>query len=326
MSFDTIASLQRMQQMQQAEAAAGKRLVLRRLNSGVDIGLTIAAFLLILPTFTLSLWLLLIYLTIKEACTKTCLVKNVATGEKFSVMKSEFKQYKRMVKSKEKEVRSIIPAAAAIEEPPASPAEEEKTEVEPPVVKRLTPEPLPDPVIQEQPEIVQKPEPKPQPPKKKSITFNVSGVTFENDKGKEIQPLLRRIAREIAKEQDVESYGGWTNKDILEFMAEASEFEDVMFGDYVSFEKEPDNEFDQNAIKVMANLNEKQFHIGYVPKEYNVQVCKLLDNDLIDKVTASFVGGKTKKVDYDFEKDKDVVVINELTLGVEITLTLKEEE
>ncbi|WP_018664632.1 HIRAN domain-containing protein [Heyndrickxia acidiproducens] len=318
MSFDTIASLQRMQQMQQAQAAAGKRLVLRRLNSGLDIGLTVAAILLFLPTFTLSLWLLLIYLAIKESVIKTCLVKNVATGEKFKVMKSEFKQYKRMVKNKEKEVRNIIPTAAAIADAPAKPAEE-KDEIEDSALV-----PAPEPIVQE-PEVSEDPAPKPQ-PKKKSITFNVAGVTFENDKGKEIQPLLRRIAREIAKEQDVESFGGWTNKDILEYMAEVSQFEDVMFGDYVSFEKDLDNEFDQNAIKVMANLNDKQFHIGYVPKDNNVQVGKLLDDGLIDKIAASFVGGKTKEIDYDFEKDKDIVVVKELTLGVEITLILKEEE
>ncbi|MEE8670420.1 MAG: HIRAN domain-containing protein [Heyndrickxia coagulans] len=322
MSFDTIASLQRMQQMQQAEAAAGKRLVLRRLNSRLDIGLTVAAILLFLPTFTLSLWLLLVYLAIKEAVTKTCLVKNVATGEKFKVMKSEFKQYKKMVKNKEKEVRNIIPTAAAIADAPAKP-NEEKDEIKA-IIEDPAPVPAPEPIDQE-PEVSVDKVPKPQPPKK-SITFNVAGVTFENDKGKEIQPLLRRIAREIAKEQDVESFGGWTNKDILEYMAEVSQFEDVMFGDYVSFEKDLDNEFDQNAIKVMANLNDKQFHIGYVPKDNNVQVGKLLDDGLIDKIAASFVGGKTKEIDYDFEKDKDVVVVKELTLGVEITLILKEEE
>ena len=108
MSFDTIASLQRIQQMQQAEASAGKRLVLKRLNSGLDIGLTIAAIILVIPTLSISFWLLLIYLAVKEAFTKTYLVKNVATGEKFRVQKVEFKQYKKEWKNKEKEIRSIL--------------------------------------------------------------------------------------------------------------------------------------------------------------------------------------------------------------------------
>jgi hypothetical protein len=47
--------------------------------------------------------------------------------------------------------------------------------------------------------------------------------------------------------------------------------------------------------------------------------------DLIDDIEATFTGGKIKKVDYDFEKDKEVVVIKELTLGVEITVHYKDE-
>ncbi|MGQ7190733.1 hypothetical protein ACUODJ_54210 [Escherichia sp. HC-CC] len=41
MSYDTIASLQRMQQLQQSEAAAGKRIVLQRMFTGLDIVLFI---------------------------------------------------------------------------------------------------------------------------------------------------------------------------------------------------------------------------------------------------------------------------------------------
>jgi hypothetical protein len=107
MSYDSIASLQRIQQMEQAQAAAGKRLVLKRLPSGWDIGLTFAAFILFIPTLTLSFFAILIYFAIKEITVKTYKVKNVATGEKFMVKKEEFKQYKKEWKNKEKEVRDI---------------------------------------------------------------------------------------------------------------------------------------------------------------------------------------------------------------------------
>ncbi|PRT25101.1 hypothetical protein C6360_04915 [Bacillus wiedmannii] len=106
---------------------------------------------------------------------------------------------------------------------------------------------------------------------------------------------------------------------------EASEFEDVEFGDYISFIKDPDNEFDKNAIKVIVNLDGKEFHIGHVPKKQNVEIDKLLDSESITSISANFVGGKTKSVDYDDEKDKDVVVITELTLGVLITLRFEAE-
>ena len=39
MSFDPIASVQRVQQLQQAEAATGKRLVLQRVPTGLEVAL-----------------------------------------------------------------------------------------------------------------------------------------------------------------------------------------------------------------------------------------------------------------------------------------------
>ncbi|ASN69144.1 hypothetical protein 7F23_31 [uncultured Caudovirales phage] len=109
MSFDTIASLQRMEQMQQAEAASGNRLVLRQSNSKLDITILTIGIVLIIPTATITFWLMAIYFAIKNSFTKTILVKNVATGEKFRVTKTDFKQYKKDMKNKEREVRSINP-------------------------------------------------------------------------------------------------------------------------------------------------------------------------------------------------------------------------
>ncbi|WJE66685.1 hypothetical protein QRE63_12630 [Bacillus mycoides] len=56
-----------------------------------------------------------------------------------------------------------------------------------------------------------------------------------------------------------------------------------------------------------------------MPKKQNIEIGKLLDSESITSILANFVGGKTKSVDYGDEKDKDVVVIAELTLGVLIT-------
>ncbi|UFI00556.1 hypothetical protein [Bacillus toyonensis] len=47
MSYNTIASLQRMQQLQQAEAAAGNRLILKRVDSKTELIRTISAIVLI---------------------------------------------------------------------------------------------------------------------------------------------------------------------------------------------------------------------------------------------------------------------------------------
>ncbi|MFE4764281.1 hypothetical protein [Bacillus mycoides] len=104
MSFDSIASMQRVQQLQQAEAAAGKRLVLQRVPTGLDAVLFIAAIILGIPTFSISCILFLIYYL---SIVKTYTVKNVATGEKFKVDKQDFKQYRKECKAKKKEVRKI---------------------------------------------------------------------------------------------------------------------------------------------------------------------------------------------------------------------------
>ncbi|MCU4979598.1 hypothetical protein OB987_18395 [Bacillus cereus] len=106
MSYDTIASLQRMQQLEQAQAASGKRLVLKR-DHKIDNILAVLAIVFVIPTFSLSLLLFCIYYVVKSLTTKTYLVKNVATGEKFHVDKEEFKVYKKNFKKKEKQVRRI---------------------------------------------------------------------------------------------------------------------------------------------------------------------------------------------------------------------------
>ncbi|MEN1934957.1 hypothetical protein AAIE21_04930 [Paenibacillus sp. 102] len=107
MSYDTVASLQRMEQLAQAEAVAGERLVLKPIYSTLDTWLMVIAFILFIPTLTFSLVAFLVYYYTKAIFTKTQLVKNVATGEKFYVDKQEFKQYKKDFKAKEKQVRKI---------------------------------------------------------------------------------------------------------------------------------------------------------------------------------------------------------------------------
>lgn len=107
MSYDTVASLQRMQQLQQAQAATGKRLILKRINPTLDIWLIVIGVILFIPTLGWSLILYALFFGIRELFAKTYLVKNVATGEKFRVDKQDFKQYRRDFKKKEKQVRRI---------------------------------------------------------------------------------------------------------------------------------------------------------------------------------------------------------------------------
>ncbi len=92
MSYDSIASIQRMQQLQQSEAGAGKRIILQRIPTALDAILFIIAIILAIPTLVISYILFIIYYSY---IVKTYVVKNVATGEKFRVDKQDFKQYKK---------------------------------------------------------------------------------------------------------------------------------------------------------------------------------------------------------------------------------------
>ncbi|MGG1691864.1 hypothetical protein G4D61_11020 [Bacillus ginsengihumi] len=108
MSFDTIIPLQRLQQMQQAQAVAGRKLILKQTVSTADLWVTGIGVTLAIPTLSLSCWALIVYFAIKEMVRKTYLVRNVATGGKFRVYKDDFKQYKKQFKHKEKEIRTIL--------------------------------------------------------------------------------------------------------------------------------------------------------------------------------------------------------------------------
>jgi hypothetical protein len=110
-----------------------------------------------------------------------------------------------------------------------------------------------------------------------NLTFRVTGVSYENETGKDIQKLLHKIRREIAEEKGIELYSGLSNSEILEYYDEVPEFEDVEFGEYIVFKKDPNNEYDPNAIKVYIELDDELHHIGHVPRKYN----KKLENYLI---------------------------------------------
>lgn len=74
-------------------------------------------------------------------------------------------------------------------------------------------------------------------PERKTVGFNVSGVTFDNDKGKDIQNLLRKLGKEISRDEGIRVFSGLKNSEILEYNEEVSEFEDLELGEYIRFEK-----------------------------------------------------------------------------------------
>ena len=89
---------------------------------------------------------------------------------------------------------------------------------------------------------------------------------------------------------------------------------------------EPDNKYDPNAVKVVIGGH----HIGYIPKEKCLEVLELLSSGRIERMSYDLIGGKYKRVDedYDYEKDKSTYTMEEgkRELGAAVYLTVKPQE
>ena len=79
---------------------------------------------------------------------------------------------------------------------------------------------------------------------------------------------------------------------------------------------EPYNLYDSNAIKV---IHKDIGHIGYIPKDYCVDVKNFIDTDKKIEFIISFRGGKTKLVETD-ENLEDIVVIKDNNYYVDLTI------
>lgn len=171
-------------------------------------------------------------------------------------------------------------------------------------------------------------DPQPSPPVKenpyKDIRFRVAGVTKTNENKKQIQPLLKRIANGYKKDEQLDSFDGYTNKEMIEYMIEGTEFEGQYLRNIVEFVPEKDNPYDEHAIKVyLEDVEGQKHHIGYVGKDINQRVNKVLASNEVEYTEAEFTGGKQKSIEYDVMEDKDRVEVEELTRGLHINIYYK---
>lgn len=71
-------------------------------------------------------------------------------------------------------------------------------------------------------------------------------------------------------------------------------------GDEIQLEREPDNAYDENAIKTLFNGT----HIGYVEKDVAVEIAPLLDEDYPAKATVlSFLSDLKPHLEITVEDD-----------------------
>lgn len=144
----------------------------------------------------------------------------------------------------------------------------------------------------------------------KELTFRVAGVTFNGIQGK-----LKAMVKDEKELGD--SYEGLSNKEILEAYSEDDKIYEVEIAgsNEIKLIPDPKNKFDTNAIKVLLD---EVGDIGYVPATDCKRVKKILEDGY--SIQWRLLGGKHKYIEYDEEKDKDVVKIENNTYGIMITL------
>lgn len=110
-------------------------------------------------------------------------------------------------------------------------------------------------------------------------------------------------------------YEDMTNKEIEEYGDRIYKYS-LMTTEDVDLIKEPDNEFDNKAIKVVVNGE----MIGYIESETNKTIYNYIDNpEYSIKKQLSIVGGPYKEFNYLEDK---VIVNKELSIGFRIVLII----
>jgi len=146
---------------------------------------------------------------------------------------------------------------------------------------------------------------------KKEIQFNVAGITFKG-----IQGNLKTMFND--EKEVIDPYEGFSNKEILEMYSEDDKIYevDIWGSSEMQLIPEPENKFDPNAIKVVHQVIGD---VGHVPAVDCKRVKKILQGDY--SIEWRLIGGKYKHIEYDDDKFKDVVKIENNTYGIIIILT-----
>lgn len=69
--------------------------------------------------------------------------------------------------------------------------------------------------------------------------------------------------------------------------------------DKLELELEPDNKYDDNAIKVICNKNGKKYHLGYVPRYYSSELTEILKKNVKYSAMIQSINFKTEIFDED---------------------------
>lgn len=163
---------------------------------------------------------------------------------------------------------------------------------------------------------------------KTPVTSEVKPV---ENKPKECKTENHRVAGITHYEDEVLSLAienseyEYTRKELVDFyMIDERIYQYIFPVSKVELIAEPDNQYDPNAVKVLAD----GVQIGYIKKGSCSHIKNLIRDNKIKNIHAFIGGGKYKCVeeDYDYEKDKDVYSLEKGSTNYfcEITLDLCE--
>lgn len=129
----------------------------------------------------------------------------------------------------------------------------------------------------------------------RTIQFQVAGTFLGGRQSNISKFFLKKI-----ENKEIITYEGLTNLEIktkenidieIYEIPQNYEIKSNYSDGLIRFEKEPENEYDKNAIKVMIK---GMGTIGYVPKNKNILFGKILEAQELKQVTANILGGEYK--------------------------------
>lgn len=114
---------------------------------------------------------------------------------------------------------------------------------------------------------------------------------------------VKKAVKHIYDDNGLSLFEGLKNKEIEEEGYDRVYKHDSLFTRDFNLTREPDNEYDKNAIKVTVD----EFHIGYIPKDIALKLAPVLDStDYKIEAMLNVKGGPYKTFDY--EKDKVIII------------------
>lgn len=163
--------------------------------------------------------------------------------------------------------------------------------------------------------------------KEETFMFRVVGVTKENERGKNIQSILKSVIKTYRDEGALIPFDGMTNNQLVREYNEGfgsdniGEYESQYLYNIIELVQEPDNYYDGNAVKVyITDANKEKHHIGYVGKDDNLKLNQLIENYDLKRSHIELLGGKHKHIEYDEYDDKGYIETKDLTIGISVFL------